>query len=291
MKKNHFVHSLWTKPMQLDEKKIEVTVLNYALSVAYLKRLGCTVNLHTDSLGAKLLGNAGYDNIYLTGDEIPETINPIVFAYIKSVALENEPVGTVHIDGDVFIKKPECIDRIFNHNCDCVAQSCETELPWINESLSFMIPFLGENLLSDGNRLEIRKWDYNTGVIGFFNEELKNLYISNYQRLAEKFSKYEYLSIWMNSYGKFYCPDFVLEQQLMAHLTNSSKVRFVLPVDSAPYIDERNNFAKHIGYTHLLGPTKYEENVIEKVRNRLKEFGILEDICGNLKVQMSNLKF
>lgn len=51
-------------------------------------------------------------------------------------------------------------------------------------------------------------------------------------------------------------------------------------------MEDRNNFAKHIGYAHLLGPTKYEENIIEKVKNRLKEFGILEDICNNLKVQL-----
>lgn len=146
-----------------------------------------------------------------------------------------------------------------------------------------MTPFLNENLLSTGEKLEIRDYDYNTGVIGFFNEELKNLYISNYQELAKNLSKYEYLYLVNNQAGKFNCPDFVFEQQLILYLTRNRKVRCVLPVDSIPYIEERNELAKQIGYTHLLGPTKYEADVIEKVKERLAEFGMLEKVNKNIK--------
>lgn len=282
MEKHHFVHSLWTTPMQSDKRKLEVTALVYALSVAYLKRLGCSINLHTDSLGKKLLDGIGYDHIYLSVGEISNTISPKIFAYPKSIALGKEPIGTVHIDGDVFIKTEECLNRIFNHDCECVVQSAETYLDWVQASKSFMIPFLNENLLSTGEKLEIRDYDYNTGVIGFFNEELKNLYISNYQELAKKLSKYEYLYLVNNQDGKFNCPDFVLEQQLILYLTRNKKVRCVLPVDSMPYISERNEVAKQIGYTHLLGPTKYDEDVIEKVKGRLEEFGLLEKVLKNM---------
>lgn len=283
MVKHHFVHSLWTEPMQSDKRKLEVTALVYALSVAYLKRLGCSVNLHTDSLGKKLLEGIGYDNIYLTVEEIPNNISPKIFAYPKSISLEKEPVGTVHIDGDVFIKTEECLNRVFNHDCECVVQSCETDLPWLQPAKTFMIPFLTENLLSTGEKLEIRDYDYNTGVIGFFNDELKNLYISNYQELSKKLSEYEYLYFVQNQYGKFDCPDFVLEQQMLSYLTRNRKVRCILPVDSPPYMSERNELAKHIGYTHLLGPTKYDEDVVEKVKGRLAEFGLLEKVYKNIK--------
>ena len=282
MVKHHFVHSLWTAPMQSDKRKLEVTALVYSLSVAYLKRFGCSINLHTDSLGKKLLGGIGYDHIYLTVEEIPTNISPKIFAYPKSMALEKEPVGTVHIDGDVFIKTEECLDRIFNHDCECVVQSYETQLPWLQSAKTFMIPVLAENLLSTGEKLEIRDYDCNTGVIGFFNDELKNLYISNYQELAKKLSKYEYLYLVNNQDGKFNCPDFVFEQQLILYLTRNKKVRCVLPVDSMPYTEERNEVAKQIGYTHLLGPTKYDEDVIEKVKGRLEEFGLLEKVLKNM---------
>ena len=282
MEKHHFAHSLWTAPMQSDKRKLEVTALTYALSVAYLKRLGCSINLHTDSLGKKLLDGIGYDNIYLSAEEIPTSISPKIFAYPKSIALEKEPIGTVHIDGDVFIKTEECLNRIFNHDCECVVQSCETHLPWVLGAKSFMMPFLNENLLSTGEKLKIEDYDYNTGVIGFFNEELKNLFISNYQELAKKLSKYEYLYLVKNEDGKFDCPDFVIEQQLISYLIRNRKVRCVLPVDSIPYMSERNELAKQIGYTHLLGPTKYDVEVIDKVKGRLEEFGLLEKGLKNM---------
>lgn len=282
MGKYHFVHSLWTKPMGNDLKKLEYNAYIYALSVAYLKRLGCSINLHTDSLGKKLLEGIGYDNIYLTAEEIPEEINPKIFAYVKTIALNNEPLGTVYIDGDVFVKTPECLDRIFDHDCDCVVQSCETYILWTQPARTFMTPFLSENLLSNGERLEVMDYDYNTGVIGFFDEALKELYISNYQELAKKLSEYKYLSYCGNGY-EFDCPDFVLEQQLIGQLTRNKKLRCVLPLDSMPYDKERNIVAKNIGYTHLLGPTKYDEDVIEKVKERLAEFGMLEKVNKNIK--------
>lgn len=272
MIKNHFTHSLWTALTVNNKSKLEANAFIYALSLAYLKKLGCTVNLHTDTLGASLLSGIGYDNVYLTANEVPRDISPKTFAYIKSMALQNEPLGTVHIDGDVFIKTEECLDIIFNHDCDCVLQSCETYIPWSVKGRSFMIPFLSEHLLSTGKQLHVYDYDFNVGVIGFFNDALKNLYIQNYQDLALSLSKYKYLYIMDSNDILFNTPDLVLEQQLIVNLTEEwSKVRFVLPVDSNDYIKDRDQIAKEIGYTHLLGGCKYQPDIIEKVKNKLKE--------------------
>lgn len=288
MIKNHFTHSLCTKLMANDKDKLEANVYMFALSLTYLKKLGCTVNLHTDTLGARLLNGLGYDNIYLTANEIPQDISPKIFAYIKSMALQNEPLGTVHIDGDVLIKTEECLDIIFNHNCDCVFQSCETYIPWTNNGRSFMLPFLTENLLSTGKMLHIYDYDFNVGVIGFFNSDLKDLYIQNYQNLALSLSKYKYLYLIDSgdySFYSFNTPDLVLEQQLICNLTEESKVRFVLPVDSLDYIKHRDLIATKIGYTHLLGASKYQPDVIEKVKNKLKEIDsdCFYKVCENIK--------
>lgn len=271
MIKNHFTHSLCTKLMANDKDKLEANVYIFALSLTYLKKLGCTVNLHTDTLGARLLNGLGYDNIYLTANEIPQDISPKIFAYIKSMALQREPVGTVHIDGDVLIKTEECLDIIFNHNCDCVLQSCETYLPWYNDARSFMTPFLSEHLLSNKKRLHIYAYDFNTGVIGFFNSELKDLYIQNYQNLALSLSRYKYFYLIDSNEHNFFVPDWALEQQLISNLTEESKVRFVLPIDSLDYTKDRDLISKEIGYTHLLGASKYQPDIAEKIKNKLKE--------------------
>ena len=295
MIKNHFIHSLWTRPMANNKNKLEANVYTFALSLAYLKKLGCIVNLHTDTLGAKLLSGLGYDDVYLTANEIPQDINPKIFAYIKSMALQREPLGTVHIDGDVFIKTEECLDRIFNHDCDCVFQSCEVYLPWVGNCRSFMMPFLSEHLLSTGKMLHIYDYDFNVGVIGFFNSELKDSYIQNYQNLALALSKYKYLNlIDFNDRrpNSFTIPDLVLEQHLICNLTETSKVRFVLPVDSNNYVKQRDLVAKEIGFTHLLSASKYQPDIIEKVKNRLKEIDsdCFDKVCENIKDVLYNPK-
>lgn len=291
MDKNHFVHSLWTAPMADNKEKLEVNIYLYALSLAHLKKLGCTVNLHTDLLGSRLLSGLGYNNIYLTAEELPKSINPKIFAYIKSMALQREPIGTIHIDGDVLIKKEECLNRIFNHNCDCVLQSCETFIDWAQCARSFMTPFLSENLLSTGKRLDIKSYDYNVGVIGFFDKSLKDLYIQNYQKLASELSKYKYSHlVKYNNEGRFSTPDLVLEQQLIVNLTEANTVHFVLPVDSLSYVNDRNEIAKKIGYTHLLGATKYESQNVIKIKQALLDINpeYFNKVSNNIKEEIDN---
>lgn len=290
MNKNHFIHSLWTAPMIDNKEKLEVNIYLYALSLAYLKKLGCTVNLHTDLLGSRLLNGLEYNNIYLTAEELPKSIDPKIFAYIKSMALQREPIGTIHIDGDVLIKKEECLNKIFNHNCDCVLQSCETFIDWEQDARSFMIPFLSENLLSTGKKLDIKSYDYNVGVIGFFNESLRDLYIQNYQKLASELSKYEYLHLVNHNEGHLGVPDFVLEQQLIVNLTEENTVHFVLPVDSLSYVNDRNAIAKEIGYAHILGSTKYEPNNVNKIKQALFDINpeYFYNVSKNIKKEVDN---
>lgn len=273
-----------------NKEKLEVNIYLYALSLAYLKKLGCTVNLHTDLLGSRLLSGLEYNNIYLTAEELPKSIDPKIFAYIKSMALQLEPIGTIHIDGDVLIKKEECLDRIFNHNCDCVLQSCETFIDWEQGARSFMIPFLSENLLSTGKKLDIKSYDYNVGVIGFFNESLRDLYIQNYQKLASELSKYEYLHLVNHNEKHLGIPDFVLEQQLIVNLTEENTVHFVLPVDSLSYVNDRNTIAKKIGYAHILGSTKYEPNNVNKIKQALLDINpeYFNKVSNNIKKEVDN---
>lgn len=276
--------------MAENKEKLEVNIYLYALSLAHLKQLGCTVNLHTDLLGSRLLSGLGYNNIYLTAEELPKSINPKIFAYIKSMALQREPIGTIHIDGDVLIKKEECLNRIFNHNCDCVLQSCETYLPWEQNARSLMISFLSENLLSTGKRLDIKSYDYNVGVIGFFDKSLRDAYIQNYQKLASELSKYKYLHLVNHNEGLFRTPDLVLEQQLIVNLTEANTVHFVLPVDSLSYVNDRNEIAKEIGYAHLLGATKYESQNVNKIKQALLDINpeYFNKVSNNIKEEIDN---
>lgn len=273
---NHFCHSFWSKPAFEDIKKLSTIAYLYALSATYLKKLGCSINLYTDKLGKELLSGIPYDNITIIDDI---DISPLCFASVKYVALKKEPLGTIHIDGDVFIKSKKCVDRIFNHNCDCIVQSLE-DTSWMRDYYNIFGTFLSENLLSNNSRLELKGFDFNTGVIGFFNENLKNEYINNYFNLVNSFSKSELLTV-INKLNRIITPDLVFEQGLIYNIAQNYKVKCVLPIDS--YNPElRNEFSKEIGYAHLLSDTKYRLTDSIKARLQEKDINLYNTITNNI---------
>ena len=106
-------HTLWTKPLK--EERTPVTLLCYAISFHYAKQMGAEVVLHTDSLGAEMLSFLPYDEVYIDLDDIPDNITRF-WAYGKLYATKQEPLGSVHIDGDVFLRDPQLADY-FKTNC------------------------------------------------------------------------------------------------------------------------------------------------------------------------------
>ena len=68
-------------------KRLIGNIWYYALSVAYAKRSGASIDLYTDTLGSKLLSDIPYDNIYVTLDDLPSDLNPRFWAAGKMYAL------------------------------------------------------------------------------------------------------------------------------------------------------------------------------------------------------------
>ena len=105
-----FIHTYWSKPAlnnRWDVEKVFQIINNiwyYTTSVAYLKKLGQQIELHTDDFGLKCMDHIPYDKIHLTLNTIPSNIEPYIWAFGKFWALKDCPLNTIHIDGDVFIK-------------------------------------------------------------------------------------------------------------------------------------------------------------------------------------------
>ena len=121
-KEKIITQSFWTKPT--DKESLALHLDLAALSLYYAHRSGYVVHMHTDSKGMELLKDYGYDSLLPTLDEIPSDMPECIFAYGKILALEREPIGAVHIDLDVFIKKP-LLDRFFEDKTIDVVLQCE----------------------------------------------------------------------------------------------------------------------------------------------------------------------
>lgn len=119
-------HSFSTRPLGVEAyntaalRRLIGNVWYFALSVAYAKRSGAYIVLHTDSFGKAMLGHLPYDEIHLTLDDMPADISPRFWAAGKIFAQEAEPIGSLHIDGDVFIKRADLLADTGAFNCGII---------------------------------------------------------------------------------------------------------------------------------------------------------------------------
>ena len=252
---NKFIHSYWTAPA-LDRRwsvnGVIQTITNmwyFATSVAYLKKLGQKIVLHTDTLGKTILDHIPYDEITLTLDDIPKWMHTMVWACGKMYAIEKEPLGSIHIDGDVFFKKPTAVNLVKNFIGDAMVQNLESKLhsaPAYTNAMGIMqhLPFPEGTT----NRLNSA---YNTGVLCFKNQEFKDKFLSTYFNMAERVSKDPKCVESLNK-DKYCAPDIILEQQFIYELSKDKyKVRTLL------HNGFEKQFPQEIGYQHVIGSKKY----------------------------------
>lgn len=233
----------------------------FALSVAYAKRIDAPIVLHTDTLGERLFGHLPYDDIHLTLDNVQAP--PKFWAAGKFYAMkaESDP-RAIHIDGDVFIKKRELWERMANSQSDLLVQCREN---WADTVQSEELAKRIQRDYFSGD------FQYNTGVMGLFNPELKADIIGEYMRtiseMRTKMAGYIYGS-----------PDLGCEQQMIAYMSSGYKVDTLFE-----FGDDR--WARDNGYQHVLSSSKYAslgrcKEVLKSVNRDI--YQKTKKICQNL---------
>lgn len=161
-------------------------------------------------------------------DSMPDDIHPRFWAAGKIFALQAEEPGTVHIDGDVFIKRASLVDDIAAPGWDFIAQSVEDESS--RHCYDMEVPVFAPDAGACHSRgFHFETYGaYNTGVIGFRDRALRDEFCSTYVTLARHFSK---LSRRMLDENPVQTPDIMLEQRFVMQLCgrHGSRVKLVLP--------------------------------------------------------------
>ena len=260
-KEKIIVQSFWTKPMNNERLSINLDLAS--LSLYYAHRSGYIVHMHTDSVGMELLKDYGYDSLLPTLDEIPSDIPGCIFAYGKILAIEREPIGAVHTDLDVFIKKP-LIDRFFeDQTIDVVLQCEEIELGIVNiynDLRSFFHKYGCPPELAVDHMTPA-----NVGVIGFNNLHLRDEYIRRYKACAEYYKGTSERMM-----------DLFFEQINLHYLVEYGgyRVWYILGAVDYRYMDSVCDFCDRIGYQHLQGEYKYTPDGLAIIRK------YRETLCG-----------
>ena len=256
------IHSFSTKPLE-NKSLYHIDRLHhlisdiwiYTLSAAYARREGFDIELYTDSLGALLLSKAPYTKIHTDLDNISNEIHPRFWACGKVYALEAAGNNTIHIDGDVFIKDAKLLDV---GKTDFIVQN-EEYSNYVEGGEANRIDKDFASFLQEYGIDTSISTPYNMGVIGIFNPALRDKYISAYKDLAIKIS-----SKFQESLNKDnITPDLFVEQLQFRQLSENYKGTVII-----------HKGAKEIpkGYQHLITSAKYQDKILNKVKQTLKVF-------------------
>lgn len=256
--------SLWTEPMSHNrwdnDKKFQLknTLLMCALCVTYAKKIGAHITMHTDNFGYEFLSKFGYDEVYKDLDMLNKRIktNPtVLWAGGKAIALEVEPLGTIHIDNDVFLTKMECIDALSFDNYDFIFQHIEEA------------DYKEKQIFKD----IITNFDLNknfaccVGIIGFNSENAKRIYLDNYNYW---FNHIEYVKE-----NNFINADLLLEQIFLYNMMEDMgyKGKSLIGDLRTEHTWDIAKKSQSIGYEHVIGRAKFSPFILSKLSKRLQK--------------------
>ena len=131
MDKLNIIHSFYSK--NCSEENLYIHSCYFILSCLYVNQIGGNINIHTDDKFASLIESCPYKNIYVDMNDCYNAPSDF-FAYPKLLALKKEPLGTIHIDGDVFLKDSVILDLLKFNDYDCITQNLELR-KFINDTL------------------------------------------------------------------------------------------------------------------------------------------------------------
>lgn len=267
------VHSF--SAVRCTPETLPVHVYTFTLSAVYAKQNGFEIVLHTDKVGAHYLQHAPYDEIIVDLGTPPD--DKRIFAWCKFVAMANEPVDSIHIDGDVFIKKP-MQDLLTLKDEDILCQNLEKvgifpyqESCWDKESYVWRDCRYPHWMPRKFNEM------YNCGIIAFKDKKIRDEYYKLYHDMMADFK--------INGKSLDCVPELVSEQKLLYDFAKHKNLKVKCLLD----LYELNASANKIGYQHLLGAAKHKS--LDKTKEVLLKTNLyIYNKTGKVLSDMSALK-
>lgn len=293
------IQSFWTKPIidkchygteNLDINNIfKKNIDYYNLGAKIFKKMGYSIEIFTDSLGAELFKNNNAGQAIKKDLEIlnKRDYSPHLWSFSKIYALYTAALEyddkIVHVDNDIFFKDLDYIKNKINSDWEILVQSKEEGIffnKYYKRSVQGFCDIFKFNLYQ---KLDLTTYNYayNCGFIGFKNKKLLEAFCSKYKSIYEVVNsdkagleKYLYLK---NMFAPINFLDglrininCILEQIQVAEFCNSLNlnVKEILPktIWPNPYNGYCLNNITKIKYQHFAGHRKFtDEETFKKI--------------------------
>lgn len=280
-----YVHSISYTPYRLNRQgsgewsKYLKNFYSYFLSVLLVKSHGNKIDLYCDERSREIFSLIPYDNIIVT-DFFDENISNKFWAYpkIKTQKLLNETA--ISIDGDVLLFKN------LNHKefkeSGGIVQMLENKktIDWLQYDMNVLSKKIMKYIRPDIN-WDVNNYDaYNCGVVGFYDnkhrEEYCDIVENIFTELTGFFSdkkNYKYMDLINYEINDYVFSSILLTEQIFLNIFFYEKKIIphqVLPYEELLIYRDLNKVAVKNKYSHLWGSSKYSDNIIYKIKNKIK---------------------
>lgn len=250
-----------------NDRQIFIQFCYFCLSCLYAKNNGYNIDICTDKKFGEYVKILPYNHISYDLENI--RYHNDLFAYAKLISLNKNPLGTIHIDGDVFFKKPNIIK---SKNWDVIVQCHENRKDfgylntWNDTPKSLQYITYPDYMMRELNDM------YNLGVIGFNNKDLFKKWYDNYFIMIDQYQ---------GSQENDSIPDIIFEQQNLYDICQTDGYNVYTLLNGG--VEEYHTQAINIGYQHVI---EKEQNInrclntINKLFN--KYYHMIKDMCNSI---------
>lgn len=259
----NIVYSLNTYPIthnrwNMGDRLLD-TIKMTAVSVLYSCMWYDNVKLYIDPIGYALLNSLPCDVIKVDFHNDPELW---MKSKIVTISAQKEPF--VHVDNDVFLKKPISFDfeKILVERKDLGFHNYKTLISFFDQycnDFSFWNPSL--------------TYAWSCGIIGFQDMKLKQEFVDTFNTLENLFvSKRDDFMNFKNDIpnkGHHLEPGLLLEQYNLASLLAIKNIDPEILIPGETH-QKQSDYANSIGYAHLFGASKYHPKNISSIEKLLK---------------------
>lgn len=275
------VHTFWSLPLDktyFDKyaDSLRIILLNYAFSVACCHKSNQKIKLFTDEKGAKLFDFIPYDKVNIIKEF--STNDPRLAANIKFEALKRCTLNDVIIDGDLFLRTEKVFDTINDKKEDLVCSFIEPQSFWKDKQVGEILDYFNKNFKSEFNyNLEANPFMFNTSMIKFNSQKLKDQWIEQYYKCLKGATKLD-TKLWL---------DLILEQIHLTQLVIKNNYSYSVIAENFP-TQECNDKMLQLGFCHL-GAAKKDPNIIKWIFELCEEykFDFVPKLLNKLKTELS----
>lgn len=216
-----FVHSYWTA---LQSKNRSIDLICSAYSVTKVHQAGYKIVLYTDDYGKELLKDVPYDEVFVTLNNLQNSINPHIWSASKFISMQQEPLDSIHIDNDVFLYNTKLLK--IPKNVKFLAQH---RIP-NNDDYDFVRRYIKKATVGKVNYP--MDWDWkckdclHLGSFAFNDQQLKDKIINTYVDLAQQITKHIPNTLFEINLPRF-IPNLLLEENFLGMYTKDIPIKFI----------------------------------------------------------------